>query len=198
MIPESMVERITSRRSTLRTLPALREEALPRPRAQRMCCGVHTESSADRSEMGQIDRSRRRRGCAGALRHKICTASLDNRPLIDGFVCAARFRLSPPKLPIPIETHGPLFTRHSLHLPRSTPHGSCRAFRGQPPLPLRAWLAYSTPHAGRRGAGQHAMKSYVFEFSAEVWRAWFSWPEQINRKILKFVQFTLNSRRTRL
>src|SRR5271157_4755549 len=81
-----MVERITSRRSTLRTLPALREEALPRPRAQRMCCGVHTESSADRSEMGKIDRSRRRRGCAGALRHKICTASLDNRPLIDGFV----------------------------------------------------------------------------------------------------------------
>src|SRR5271157_5625006 len=83
-----MVERITSRRSTLRTLPALREEALPRPRAQRMCCGVHTESSADRSEMGKIDRSRRRRGCAGALRHKICTASLDNRPLIDGFVLA--------------------------------------------------------------------------------------------------------------
>ncbi len=36
--------------------------------------------------MGQIDRSRRRRGCAGALRHKICTASLDNAPLIDGFV----------------------------------------------------------------------------------------------------------------
>src|SRR5271157_311247 len=83
-----MVERITSRRSTLRTLPALREEALPRPWAQRMCCGVHTESSADRSEMGKIDRSRRRRGCAGALRHKICTASLDNRPLIDGFVFA--------------------------------------------------------------------------------------------------------------
>src|SRR5271157_5804494 len=79
-----MVERITSRRSTLRTLPALREEALPRPWAQRMCCGVHTESSADRSEMGKIDRSRRRRGCAGALRHKICTASLDKRPVIDG------------------------------------------------------------------------------------------------------------------
>jgi len=36
--------------------------------------------------MGQIDRSRRRRGCAGALRHKICTASLDTGPLIDGFV----------------------------------------------------------------------------------------------------------------
>src|SRR5271157_3639179 len=92
-----MVERITSRRSTLRTLPALREEALPRPWAQRMCCGVHTESSADRSEMGKIDRSRRRRGCAGALRHKICTASLDNRPLIDGFVlhkeCRIYYRL---------------------------------------------------------------------------------------------------------
>ena len=87
-----MVERITSRRSMLRTLPALREEALPRPRAQRMCRGVHTESSADRSEMGQIDRSRRRRGCAGALRHKICTASLDNRPLIDGFARGRRSR----------------------------------------------------------------------------------------------------------
>src|SRR5271157_2178726 len=81
-----MVERITSRRLTLCTLPALRGSNLPRPRAQRMCCGVHTESSADRSEMGKIDRSRRRRGCAGALRHKICTASLDNAPLIDGFV----------------------------------------------------------------------------------------------------------------
>src|SRR5208337_5026346 len=90
-----MVERITSRRSTLRTLPALREEALPRPRAQRMCCGVHTESSADRSEMGKIDRSRRRRGCAGALRHKICTASLDNRPLIDGFVLHKEGRIHP-------------------------------------------------------------------------------------------------------
>src|SRR5271165_3380539 len=95
VIPESMVERITSRRLTLRTLPALREEALPRPRAQRMCCGVHTESSADRSEMGQIDRSRRRRGCAGALRHKICTASLDNRPLIDGFVLHKEARIHP-------------------------------------------------------------------------------------------------------
>src|SRR5208337_3560649 len=88
-----MVERITSRRSTLRTLPALREEALPRPWAQRMCCGVHTESSADRSEMGKIDRSRRRRGCAGALRHKICTASLDTRPLIDGFVLHKECRI---------------------------------------------------------------------------------------------------------
>ena len=54
--------------------------------------GARPNSSADRSEMGQIDRSRRRRGCAGALRHKICTASLDNAPLIDGFVRA------PPKV----------------------------------------------------------------------------------------------------
>ena len=101
-----MVERITSRRSTLRTLPALREEALPRPRAQRMCCGVHTESSADRSEMGKIDRSRRRRGCAGAPRHKICTASLDNRPLIDGFVSALFCHRQLPLLQI----HWPLVT----------------------------------------------------------------------------------------
>ena len=71
---------------------------LPRPRAQRMCCGVHTESSADRSEMGKIDRSRRRRGCAGAPRHKICTASLDNRPLIDGFVFLRDFAIIRPKL----------------------------------------------------------------------------------------------------
>ena len=166
-----MVERITSRRSTLRTLPALREEALPRPRAQRMCRGVHTESSADRSEMGQIDRSRRRRGCAGALRHKICTASLDNRPLIDGFVLALFYHRQFPSL----ETHGPLFTRHSLHLPRSTPHDR----RGPPPMP-RAELGQHSP-PGRR---QHAMKSYVFGFSAEVWRAWFS--AQLNIEMSKY------------
>ena len=113
-----MVERITSRRSTLRTLPALREEALPRPRAQRMCCGVHTESSADRSEMGQIDRSRRRRGCAGALRHKICTASLDNRPLIDGFVFA---RTSAEIEPKTIVAYGLTFgCRLALFAPFST------------------------------------------------------------------------------
>jgi hypothetical protein len=35
--------------------------------------------------MGQIDRNRRRRGCAESPRHKLCTASLDIRPLIDGF-----------------------------------------------------------------------------------------------------------------
>jgi hypothetical protein len=116
-----MVERITSRRSTLRTLPALREEALPRPRAQRMCRGVHTESSADRSEMGQIDRSRRRRGCAGALRHKICTASLDNRPLIDGFV----FRIDPPSFVL----------SHNIPMINTTSNWLCfGAFRA-PPVP---------------------------------------------------------------
>ena len=113
-----MVERITSRRSTLRTLPALREEALPRPRAQRMCCGVHTESSADRSEMGQIDRSRRRRGCAGALRHKICTASLDNRPLIDGFVLALFYHRWLP--PFGFTGHHPFASRFTLHASHPT------------------------------------------------------------------------------
>ena len=38
---------------------------LPRPRAQRMCCGLHDHSSAGRSEMDQIDRSRRRKGMCG-------------------------------------------------------------------------------------------------------------------------------------
>jgi hypothetical protein len=46
--------------------------------------GCTTDSSADRSEMGQIDRSRRRRGCAGSLWHKFCTTSLDKGPLLDG------------------------------------------------------------------------------------------------------------------
>ena len=34
---------------------------------------------------------------AGAPRHKICTASLDNRPLIDGFVFLLDFGLVRPK-----------------------------------------------------------------------------------------------------
>ena len=170
-----MVERITSRRSTLRTLPALREEALPRPRAQRMCRGVHTESSADRSEMGQIDRSRRRRGCAGALRHKICTASLDNRPLIDGlfscsippsfvlshnmsmtntmsnWLCFGAFH-SPP-VPSLLGIRWLLVTILSPHAPRLTIVGvrsRCRA---------PSWVQHSPP--GRR---QHATTCYVFRF----------------------------------
>ena len=182
-----MVERITSRRSTLRTLPALREEALPRPRAQRMCRGVHTESSAGRSEMGKIDRSRRRRGCAGALRHKICTASLDNRPLIDGFVLPARYRLdssqawicqrltpeanwlrfgafrSPPAPPSASLTTGryPLAPHPTLHAPRSSGSAVDAARRA----------GYSTPLPAE---GQHATKCYVFRFFAEVFGAMFS------------------------
>ena len=138
-----MVERITSRRLTLCTLPALRGSNLPRPQAQRMCCGVHTESSADRSEMGQIDRSRRRRGCAGALRHKICTASLDNAPLIDGFVrrfsyTATRFRLL--RWPLttlllpPATRHSPLFRADAVRSIRGEPRRSAnrQAFPSSP------------------------------------------------------------------
>jgi hypothetical protein len=50
--------------------------------------GCTNRTSVARSELSQIDRSRRRGGCAGTPLHKICTASLDNLPLIDGF---ARF-----------------------------------------------------------------------------------------------------------
>ena len=68
--------------------------------------------------MGQIDRSRRRRGCAGALRHKICTASLDNRPLIDGFVFA---RMSAEIEPKTIVAYGLTFgCRLALFAPFST------------------------------------------------------------------------------
>src|SRR5262249_17163934 len=48
--------------------------------------GCTTQSSAEGSEMGQIDRSRRRGGCAGAPRRELCSASLVTGPLIDGFV----------------------------------------------------------------------------------------------------------------
>ena len=40
--------------------------------------------------MGQIDRSRRRGGCAGNPPHKICTASLDTGSLIDACPLGAR------------------------------------------------------------------------------------------------------------
>jgi hypothetical protein len=35
--------------------------------------------------MGQIDRRRRRGGCAGNLHYKICTTALDNGRLIDAW-----------------------------------------------------------------------------------------------------------------
>src|SRR5262249_56050984 len=63
--------------------------AIPLGLGLRGCAtGRTTRSSATRSETSQIDRRRRRRGCAGPPRHEICTASLDNRPPIDGFVRA--------------------------------------------------------------------------------------------------------------
>ncbi len=46
-------------------------KTLPRPWAQRMCYGSHDHSSAERSELGQIDRSRRRGRCAGSPSHRV-------------------------------------------------------------------------------------------------------------------------------
>ena len=48
-------------------------QPLPRPRAQRMCYGLHDQSSAGRSEMGKIDQRRRRGGCAGDPYRKFST-----------------------------------------------------------------------------------------------------------------------------
>ena len=45
--------------------------------------------------MGQIDRSRRRRECAGILRHKSCTNSLDNGTLIDGCLTSPTLAVIP-------------------------------------------------------------------------------------------------------
>ncbi len=80
-----------------RTLPVSRGSNLPRPWAQRMCCG-----SDDQLVGGQVpDRPDRpkptAKGMCGSPRHKICTASLDIGPLIDGFVR----RLSADQCPTP-------------------------------------------------------------------------------------------------
>ena len=76
--------------------------------------------------------------------------------------------LSPPA-PFPRDSrttiHSPPATRHSLLLPRSTPHDRW----GPRPMP-RAEPGTALP-PGRR---QYATPCYVFGFSAEVWRAWFS------------------------
>src|SRR5208283_2514220 len=210
-----MVERITSRRSTLRTLPALREEALPRPRAQRMCCGVHTESSADRSEMGKIDRSRRRRGCAGALRHKICTASLDNRPLIDGFVLHFLSMLMPPgrvAVSIPLVGQDSILWFVELLMTRrkfcSTPWpcvspgiGSLLSPSWQPPeftahRPIIIWhsppaIRHSRLRVRRPGMGSalpasHATKCYVFRLFREFGKPGFRRKFLINRGLWLF------------
>ena len=72
--PESMVERMASRWLPLRVLPAIRRRILSLGLGLRGCVtGCITNSSAGRSELGQIDRSRRRRGCAGSPCHRIGT-----------------------------------------------------------------------------------------------------------------------------
>src|SRR6516162_10580923 len=80
-----MVERITSRRLTLRTLPVSRRSNLPRPWAQRMCAGCTPGSRRTGQRSARSTEADGERGCAGHPLHKICTASLDNGPLIDGF-----------------------------------------------------------------------------------------------------------------
>ena len=61
-------------------------------------------------------------------------------PMINDRANWLRFALfRPPQAPS-LRTHGPLFTRHSLHLPRSTP----RDRRGPPPMP-RAELGTALP-----------------------------------------------------
>ena len=66
--------------------------------------------------------------------------------------------------------HAPRPTPHAhAHAPRPTPHAPRPTIVGGPrPMPRRAGSAFPP---GRR---QYATQCYVFGFSAEVWRAWFS------------------------
>src|SRR5271166_545567 len=74
-----------------------------------------------------------------------------------------RFSITAGSLPSRLTDHYSLATRFTSHVPRPTIVGVRRRCRAP------SWVQHSPP--GRR---QHAMKSYVFGFSAEVWRAWFS------------------------
>ncbi len=73
-----------------------------------------------------------------------------------------RFSITASSLPSRLTDHYSLATRFTSHVARPTIVGVrlCRAPN---------WVHHAPP-----GRHQHAMKSYVFGFSAEVWRAWFS------------------------
>ena len=58
-------------------------------------CGSAHPRTAAWSEMGQIDRHRRRGECAEAPEHTTCTGPLDFPTLIDGFVSRRRARFVP-------------------------------------------------------------------------------------------------------
>src|SRR5208337_131754 len=60
--------------------------------------------------MGKIDRSRWRRGCAGALRHNTCSASLDKAPHINGLALAPFHHRRLP--PFRFTGHWSIFSRH--------------------------------------------------------------------------------------
>ena len=80
-----MVERITSRRSTLRTMPVSRGEQSPSASGSEDVLRV-ARPPRPRTGPDRPDRPKpTAKGMCGSPRHKICTASLDNAPLIDGF-----------------------------------------------------------------------------------------------------------------
>ena len=94
--------------------------------------------------------------------------------------------MRPSSLPSRLTDHYSLATRFTSHVPRPTIVGVRRRCRA----PSR--VQHSPP--GRR---QHAMKSYVFGFSAEVWRAWFSAQLNIEMKLTSISLETLVGRDSR-
>ncbi len=66
--------------------PRKSRENLPRPQAQRMRAGGTPRSSVGRLGRARSTEADGERGCAGTSARRICTASLDRPPLIDGFV----------------------------------------------------------------------------------------------------------------
>ena len=131
--------------------------------------------------------SRRRRGCAGALRHKICTASLDNRPLgrqnpqlfaIRVVFCRhgsqrqARFRVMKPTPQCPHARHPVAF---AIQVPAQTADPqhrlADRQFRWLHPFPkatpststsssLRTWSAPGPRGSPVRIAQQHHLRRH--------------------------------------
>jgi len=81
------------------------------------------------------------------------------------------FRSPPAPFPRDSRTtiHPPLASPPTFHAPRSSGSRRCCA---------PSWVQHSPP--GRR---QYAMKSYIFGFPAEVWRAWFSAQLNIEMKL---------------
>ena len=112
-----------------------------------------------------------------------------NLPMINDRANWLRFALfRPPQAPFPPDSrttiHSPLASPPTFHAPRSSGvRRRCRA---------PSWVQHSPP-----GKRQYATHCYVFGFSAEVWRAWFSAQLNIEIGLTSFSLLTLVSRDSR-